>query len=55
MPKKMYEWKITRLRAKAEFLGYVEAPDEKTAIAAAAKEFQIAPELRFRLAAQRQA
>jgi hypothetical protein len=54
MPKKkLYEWKIIRLRAKGEFLGYVEAPDEQAAIAAAAKEFEIAPELAFRLVAQR--
>jgi len=52
MPKKIYEWRIIRIRAKGEFLGYVEAPDEKAAIEAAAKEFGIAPELQKRLLAQ---
>jgi hypothetical protein len=37
MAKKQYEWKIIRLRAKGEFLGYVEASDEKAAIEAAIK------------------
>jgi hypothetical protein len=51
IPKKMHEWKITRLLAKAEF--YVETPDEKGAIEAAVKLFQIAPQLQNRLVAQR--
>jgi len=53
MPKKSYEWRIIRVRAKGEFLGYVQAPDEKAAIEAAAKEFGIAPEMQKRLLAQR--
>ncbi|HLH96803.1 MAG TPA: hypothetical protein VKW08_16960 [Xanthobacteraceae bacterium] len=55
MVKKLHEWKITRIRAKGEFLGYVEAPDEEAAIEVALKEFEIAPELRYRLVAQRRA
>jgi hypothetical protein len=51
--KKMPYWRITRLRARAEFLGYVEAPDEKAAIEVAAKQFEISPELQNRLVAQR--
>jgi hypothetical protein len=31
VPKKMYEWKITRLRAKAKFVGCVEAADGEAA------------------------
>ena len=37
----------------AKFLGYIEAPDEKAAIEAAAKEYKIADVLRDRLVARR--
>jgi hypothetical protein len=35
------------------YLGYVEAPDEKAAIEAAAKEFNVAEPVRDRLVARR--
>jgi hypothetical protein len=50
---RLYEWKITRIRAKAEFVGCVEATDEKTATEAAAKQFNIPDHLRNRIVAQR--
>jgi hypothetical protein len=34
-------WQIIRLRARAEFVGYIEAPNEQAALEAAAKEFAI--------------
>jgi hypothetical protein len=47
-------WRITHLKGTpAKFLGYVEAPDEKSAIEAAVKEFKIAEALRDRIVAQR--
>jgi Ser/Thr protein kinase RdoA (MazF antagonist) len=52
--KEAVQWNITRLRAKAEFLGYVEAPDEKAAIQAAIEQFEITnPQHQTRLVAQR--
>jgi 1,2-phenylacetyl-CoA epoxidase PaaB subunit len=36
------EWEITRIRGKsAVHVGYVHAPDEKSALAAAIKEYKI--------------
>jgi hypothetical protein len=47
-------WRISLLKGTpARFLGYIEAPDEKTAIEAAAKEYKIAEALRDRLVARR--
>jgi len=37
----------------AKFLGYIEAPDEKAAVDAAAKEYKIAEALRDRIVARR--
>jgi len=51
--RKQYEWRIIALRAKGEYLGYVEAPDEKAAIEAAIKEFEVASHLHKPLVAQR--
>jgi hypothetical protein len=53
MAKKQYEWKIIRLRAKAEFVGIVEAPDEEAAISAAIDLFKITDPHQKRLLAQR--
>jgi hypothetical protein len=36
-------WEIIRIRAKGEYLGRVEAKDEKAAREAAMKEFKLAP------------
>ena len=47
-------WHISLLKGTpAKFLGLIEAPDEKAAIEAAAKEFKIADALRDRLVARR--
>jgi hypothetical protein len=53
--KKMYRWRISRIRSSpAEFIGYVDAPDEATAIKKAIEEFGITdPEKKKRLVAQR--
>jgi hypothetical protein len=52
---KIYEWRITRIRATpAALIGYVEAPDAEEAIKEAIRAFGITdPEQRKRLAAQR--
>jgi hypothetical protein len=52
---KTYRWRISRIRGSpAEFIGYVEAPDEATAIKNAIEEFEITdPEKKKRLVAQR--
>jgi hypothetical protein len=40
--KKQHRWRISRMRStRALFLGYVYAPDEKTALQQAIKEFQV--------------
>jgi 1,2-phenylacetyl-CoA epoxidase PaaB subunit len=42
MRKKAYQWELFRLKASpAVFVGLVYAPDEKTAVKAAIKEFSI--------------
>ncbi len=41
MRKKLYEWQVIRLRAKGEYLGKVQAPDEQAAVKAAIKAFDI--------------
>ena len=47
-------WRISLLKGTpAKFLGYVEAPNEKAAIEAAAKEYKIAEALQDRLVARR--
>jgi hypothetical protein len=40
-PKKTFTWEITLIRERGRFLGYVDAPDEKTAIKIAIEQFQI--------------
>jgi hypothetical protein len=53
-PAKQHRWSIYRLKGTpAKLLGHVEAPDEESAIKRAIEEFNIAPELRGRLLAQR--
>jgi hypothetical protein len=47
-------WRVTLIRGTpAKFLGYVDAPDETSAIEAAAKEFKIGDALRNRLVVHR--
>jgi hypothetical protein len=52
---KTYRWRISRIRGTpAEFIGYVEAPDDASAIKKAIEEFQITDrEKRERLVVQR--
>jgi hypothetical protein len=50
----LHHWRIYLIRKRGEFIGSVEAPDEKAAIAAAIEKYGIAdPERRKRLVAQR--
>jgi hypothetical protein len=53
---KEYTWRISRIRGTpAQFIGIVEAPDEKTAIKAAIEKFKITDrEKQKRLVAQRE-
>jgi hypothetical protein len=53
--KKLYRWRISRIRGSpAEFIGFVEAPDDATAIKNAIEEFGITDrEKKKRLVAQR--
>jgi hypothetical protein len=46
---KLKSWRVSILRPRARHLGDVEAPDEKTAKAAAASEFNLSDEQRKRL------
>jgi len=52
---KLHRWRISRIRGTpAEFIGYVEAENEKQAIKQAIKQFEISdPEKQRRLVAQR--
>ena len=51
---RQYTWKIYHIKGTpAVLLGHVEAPDEETAIKKAIEQFEIGPELRNRLLAQR--
>jgi hypothetical protein len=53
-PTPQYRWAIYHITGTpAKLLGYVEAPDEESAIKQAIEEFNVAPELRKRLLAQR--
>ena len=49
----MARWRIDIIRKRAEHLGTIEAASEKEAIEKAAKEFDIPPERRNRLVAQK--
>ena len=51
----MARWRIDIIRKRAEHLGTIEAVSEKDAIEKAAKEFDIPPERRNRLVAQKSA
>jgi len=56
MAKKLSVWRIYVIRKKQEYIGSVEAPDEKAAIAAAIKELGITdPTRQQRLVARREA
>jgi len=46
-----HRWRIPHLRHAAKFLGYVHAPDEKTAIARAAEDYEVSDRLVDRLVA----
>jgi hypothetical protein len=39
--KQSQEWRITLIRKKGQYLGWVEAPDAETAIERAIEEFQV--------------
>jgi hypothetical protein len=49
---KLRTWRVSILRNRVQFLGFVEAPDRQTAEAAAAKQFNISEEQRTRLIVQ---
>jgi hypothetical protein len=46
----MARWEVTLIGKKGHRYGVVEARDEREATAKAAEEFQIPPELRFKIA-----
>ncbi len=46
----MLRWRVDYLGKRATHLGTVEAPDERSAIDEAAKEFHITPARRFKIA-----
>ena len=46
----MRSWRVSLLRGRAQYLGTVEAPDERSAEAAAAVQFELNDEQRKRLA-----
>ena len=48
----MREWRITLVRAKGQYLGRVEAPDEATAIAEAIRIYSVPEAQQSRLIAQ---
>jgi 1,2-phenylacetyl-CoA epoxidase PaaB subunit len=47
---KLIRWSVDLIRKKAQHLGTIEAPDERTAIAKAAEEFAIEPARRNKIA-----
>jgi hypothetical protein len=49
---KLRTWRVSILRNRVQFLGFVEAPDRQTAEAAAAKRFNVSEEQRTRLNVQ---
>jgi hypothetical protein len=49
---KLRTWRVSILRNRVQFLGFVEAPDRQAAEAAAAKQFNIREEQRTRLVVQ---
>jgi hypothetical protein len=53
MAKHPQRWSVSVIRKRAEELGTIEAPDEQSAIAKAAAEFNIPPERRNRIVVAR--
>ena len=53
-PKKIRSWRVSLLRQRAHHLGTVEAPDERTAEAAAVVQFGLNEEQRKRLVVRAQ-
>jgi hypothetical protein len=49
---KLRTWRVSILRNRVQFLGFVEAPNRQGAEAAAAKQFNISEEQRLRLILQ---
>ena len=49
---KLRSWRVDILRNRSHYLGDVEAPDEKSAEAAAAVEFKLSDEQRKRIVVQ---
>ena len=49
----MARWRVDIIRKRAEHLGTIEAASEREALEKAAKEFDIPPERRNRLVAQK--
>jgi hypothetical protein len=49
---KLLTWRVSILRNRVHFLGFVKAPDRQAAEAAAAKQFNISEEQRTRLILQ---
>jgi hypothetical protein len=47
---RMRSWRVSLLRGRAQYLGSVEAPDDRAAEAAAVQQFQLSDEQRKRLA-----
>ena len=50
MGSRMRSWRVSLLRGRAQYLGNVEAPDERSAEAAAAAQFELNDEQRKRVA-----
>jgi hypothetical protein len=51
-PAKLRSWRVAIIRKRAQYLGSVEAPDQKAAEAAAGAEFKRSDEQRRRLVVQ---
>ena len=52
---RLHEWRATLIKGTpARYLGHVHAPDEKSAIEGAAKEFRVPGNLRDRIAVMRE-
>jgi hypothetical protein len=51
---RMRSWRVSLLRGRAQYLGNVEAPDERSAEAAAAAQFGLNDEQRKRLAVRKE-
>jgi hypothetical protein len=51
-PAKLRSWRVSIIRKRGQYLGTVEAPNEKAAEAAAVAEFDLSDEQRRRLVVQ---